>query len=130
MSRPRRSCTLPTPAPVLSDILERVSVTRDSYHKEFKAVSKYFKEDVAQIRTFWMSNTDLYDFLNREHTLLLFHIFELIDTKDAVCLTFLNSLTKEQLRSIGLNRVIRRDSETGVSTKTTYRTRIGDDTNM
>ena len=58
-SRPRRSCTLPVVAPILSRILEETYELSDSeLFTRFQAVSKYFKEDVDALADFWLSNTD------------------------------------------------------------------------
>jgi hypothetical protein len=118
-SRPRRSCTLPVAAPVLSRLLEETYELSDSeLFARFQGVTKYFKEDVDALANFWLSNTDSYDLTNREHLLLLTRVLNSVGCKHALAVEFLNTLTKKQVRSVGLQRV---ETDSSVF----YRARVG-----
>ncbi len=118
-SRPRRSCTLPVAAPILSRILEESYEISDSeFFARYQAVTKYFKEDVDALADFWLSNTELYDLTNREHLLLLGRVMNTVGVKHPLAVEFLDTLTKRQVRSLGLQRVEK--GSTGF-----YRARVG-----
>ncbi len=105
-SRPRRSCTIAAPKPVLSDIQERLyDCSEDEVRDITLSVSKYFKMDIDDSANFWFENTEGYNLKNLNHLHLLRWILESVGLKHEHSVAFLHSLNLNQVRSLGLQRV-------------------------
>lgn len=129
-SRPRRSCTVAQPKPVLSEIQEKLyDSTEEEVRQTALSVSRFFKMDIDAIAEFWFSDlfsklqhakqddaTDAafcqsvadisgYNLKNYNHRLVLRWVLESQGLKHDKSVEFLHSLPLNLVRSLGLQRV-------------------------
>ncbi len=122
-SRPRRSCTLPVPKPILSNVLEQAAQSTDSeIFQLHQRVAKFFKEDVDALAAFWFADTRLFDLRSREHQQLLTRVLAHVGVQHPHVVDFLHGLSRERARALGVHRVER-------GSTIHYRIRTGMDTN-
>lgn len=120
--RPRRTCTLPTVAPVLSEITQRaLNSTPAQVRTLFQKAAAYFRDNSDTQIAFWFSDMDLYKFQNSQHIQLMSLILESVCLNDVKVRGFLDTVLSDTLSELGVVRSLR-----GRSFQ--YRFRTGDRT--
>ncbi len=104
-TRPRRSTIPACPAQFESILEDAYDWEESKIHDVFKTVCKYFKEDPGKLAEFWLTNTDHYNLKNSQHIALLRWVFEKVGLKHEKSVDFLHKISKNTIRSLGLQRV-------------------------
>ncbi len=121
-SRPRRSCTQTQPTPILKEVVDQaVDCTEEEVRALFEKVKSYFKGDTDRLAALWLSDTGLFRLRVPQHNQLMALVLENISLRDEAALTYLNTLTSDQIQELGLVRVRRAD-------KFYYRIQVGEKT--
>jgi hypothetical protein len=108
MSRPKRTCTLPQVAPVLSEVTRQaLNSTSEQVRSAFLKVSDYFKHDLSAIAAFWFSDTSLYDLQCPQHIQLLSLILESVSCQNEKAREFLDTVLSDTVTKLGIVRTMR-----------------------